>query len=298
MGQWDNELIDLLPASVRIFGSAGAGYDSVDVEALGRRQIWYANGAGCSDEAVSDTTLYMILSVFRNFTRQQLAARTADPDIFQRTHKLVGSISHNPAGHNLGLVGLGSISKRLVPKAKALGMVIHYFDVNRQSSEEEKRLDVTSHPSLESLLNIADCVSVHTPLNAHTKHLINKDTLAMMKNGARLINTSRGKVVEETAMIEALQTGKVSAVKLSAVGLDVHYHEPQVSSTLARMDNVTLTTHNGGGAIETRANFELNAMQNLLAVVGPDGDFIGKPLTPVNEKAFSEASQADQAHQR
>lgn len=285
MGQWDDELIALLPPSVRIFASAGAGFNWADVDALGRRKIWYANSAGASDDAVSDTALYMILSVFRNFTRQQLAARTADPEIFTATHKLIGTISHNPGGHVLGIVGLGNISKKLVLKAQAIGMQVHYYDVLRQSEQEEARLNVTFHDSLSSLLAVTDCVSLHTPLNKHTHRLINADTLAQMKDGARLVNTSRGEVVDEEALIAALQSGK-----LSAAGLDVHYNEPQVSPVLAKMENVTLTTHNAGGAIETRVNFELMPMKNILATVGPDGGFAGEPLTPVNRKAFEAAA--------
>lgn len=285
MGQWDDELIGYLPDSVRIFASAGAGFNWADVDALGRRKIYYANGAGASDDAVSDTALWMILSVFRNFIRQTRAASTADPAIFTATHKVIGHISRNPGGHILGIVGLGNISKKLALKAQAIGMTVHYYDVIRQSAEEEARLNVTYHDALKSLLQIADCVSLHTPLNPHTKHLINAETLSYMKDGARLVNTARGEVVEEEPLIKALESGK-----LSAAGLDVHYHEPQVSPVLAKMDNVTLTTHNGGGAVETRINFELNAMKNILAVVGPDGGFAGEPLTPVNKKAFEAAT--------
>jgi len=284
MGQWDDELIDLLPSSVRIFASAGAGFNWADTDALARRKIWYANGAGASDDAVSDTALWMILSVFRNFTRQTRATATADPSVFTATHKIIGNISHNPGGHILGIVGLGNISKKLVLKAQAIGMRVHYYDVFRQPSEEEDRLQVTYHDTLEGLLSVADCVSLHTPLNAHTKHLIDAESLSHMKDGARLVNTSRGEVVEEAALISALDTGK-----LSAAGLDVHYYEPQVSPVLAKMDNVTLTTHNGGGAIETRINFELNAMKNILATVDSNGSFMGEPLTPVNRKAFEAA---------
>ncbi|KAL4940584.1 hypothetical protein BDV06DRAFT_18355 [Aspergillus oleicola] len=283
MGQWDDELIGLLPSSVRIFASAGAGFNWADVEALGRRGIWYANGAGASDEAVSDTTLYMILSVFRNFTRAQLAARTAEPEIFTATHKLIATISQNPQGHILGIVGLGNISKKVARKAQALGMAVHYFDVVRQSPEVEQSLNVRYHDTLESLLKVADCVSLHTPLNQHTKHLINAETLKLMKSGARLVNTARGEVVEEEALIQALESGS-----LSAAGLDVHYHEPQVSPRLAAMENVTLTTHIAGGALNTRINFELNAMKNILATVGSQGEFIGQPSTPVNAKQVLE----------
>ncbi|KXH30283.1 2-ketogluconate reductase [Colletotrichum simmondsii] len=282
MGQWDDELIDLLPSSVRIFASAGAGFNWADVDALGRRKIWYANGAGASDEAVSDTGLFMILSVFRNFWRAQRAARTCDPEQFLAMHRLVGGISWSPRDHVLGIVGLGNISKNLAYKARtALGMKIHYYDVVRSPLEVEEELQATFHPTLHELLAVSDCVTLHTPLNAHTHDLINKEAFAAMKDGARLINTARGEVVNEEALIEALQSGK-----LSAAGLDVHYHEPQVSKTLADMENVTLTCHNGGAAITTRVNFELNAMKNIVEVVGRDGTTIGKPLTPVNQKAF------------
>lgn len=282
MGQWDDELISLLPPSVRIFASAGAGFNWADVDALGRRKIWYTNGAGASDEAVSDTALYLILSVFRNFTRSQLAARTCDPDTFTATHKLIATISHNPRGHVLGIIGLGNISKKLAFKARAaLGMDIHYYDIARASAEEEENLGATFHSSLEDLLGVSDCISIHTPLNKHTRDLIDAKAFAAMKPGARIVNTARGEVVVEKALIEALKNKQISAA-----GLDVHYNEPQVSPELAQMENTTLTTHIGGGALDTRINFELNAMKNILAVVGSNGEISGKPLTPVNTQAF------------
>ncbi|PSN71789.1 hypothetical protein BS50DRAFT_629916 [Corynespora cassiicola Philippines] len=289
MGQWDSELIPLLPSSCKIFASAGAGYNWADVDLLASRGIWYANGAGASDEAVSDTALYMVLSVFRNFTRAQLAARTCDPGKFQECHKLCATISANPRDHILGIVGLGNISKKLAHKAgAALGMKIHYFDVVRAPKEEENALQATYHETLDSLLKVADCISLHTPLNKHTQDLISAPQLALMKPGSRIINTARGQVLNEDALIDALERGHISAA-----GLDVHYHEPQVSKTLAEMPNVTLTTHIAGGALNTRINFELGAMKNILRVIGADGQFTGEePSTPVNKKAFYEARQA------
>ncbi|KAH7347588.1 2-ketogluconate reductase [Plectosphaerella cucumerina] len=287
MGQWDDELISLLPSSVRIFASAGAGFNWADVDALGRAGVWYANGAGASDEAVSDTALFLILSVFRNFWRSQRAARTCDPEQFLAMHRLVGSISWNPRGHVLAIVGLGNISKKLAQKARdALGMDIHYFDVVRASPETEATLGATYHDDLHDLLKIADCVSLHVPLNAHTHKLIDAAALAAIKDGSRLINTARGEVVDEDALIAALQSGK-----LSGAALDVHQNEPQVSRVLADMDNVVLTCHNGGAAITTRVNFELGAMKNIVEVVGPDGGFAGEPFTAVNRKTFDAAGR-------
>lgn len=288
MGQWDEELIALLPPTVRIFASAGAGFNWADVDRLGARGVWYANGAGASDEAVSDTALWMVLSVFRNFTRSQLAARTCDPAAFTAAHRLVATISANPRGHVLGIVGLGSISRRLARKAvAALGMAVHYHDVVRAPAEVERELGgATFHATLAGLLAAADCVSVHTPLNEHTRDLIGDAAFAAMRDGVRIVNTARGEVVNEEALVRALRSGKVAAA-----GLDVHYREPQVSRELAAMENVTLTTHVGGGALDTRINFELNAMKNILSVVGDGGEFAGEPLTPVNRKAFEEANK-------
>ncbi|RBR09316.1 uncharacterized protein FIESC28_09924 [Fusarium coffeatum] len=286
MGQWDDELIPLLPPSVRIFASAGAGFNWADVDALGRRKIWYANGAGASDEAVSDTALWMILSVFRNFWMSQKGARSCDPEQFNKMHKFIAMISYNPRGHVLGIVGLGNISKLVAQKARlALGMKIHYFDIVRSPSEVEEELQATYHSSLHSLLSIADCVTLHTPLNAHTQDMINKEAFGAMKDGARLVNTARGQIVNEEALIDALKSGKISAA-----GLDVHYHEPQVSKELAEMDNAILTCHNAGAAVTTRINFELTAMENIMKVVDENGDFCGEPTTAVNRKAFEEAS--------
>ncbi|KAH8751797.1 2-ketogluconate reductase [Hyaloscypha sp. PMI_1271] len=270
MGQWDAELIPL-PPSVRIFASAGAGFNWADTDLLGQHKIWYANGAGASDEAVSDTAFYMIVSVFCSFTRSQLPTRTTVLEIFNVTHKLIASISHNPRG------------KKLAYKARmALGMEIHCFDVVRASVDEEHRLGATFHASLDKLLKVAECISIHTPLNAHPQDLIDARALALMKPGSRVVNTARGQVVNEDALVAALKSGHISAA-----GLYVYYHELQVAPELAEMENATLTAHIGGGALDTRINSEPNAMKNILAVVGPDGEFIGEPLTPVNAKAFN-----------
>lgn len=256
------------------------------MDALGARKIWYANGAGASDEAVSDTALWMVLSVFRNSTRVQLAARSCDAEMFMAAHRVIATISANPRGHVLGIVGLGNISKKLAVKARlALGMVIYYYDMVRASEEEERELGATHQETWHGLLAIADCVTLQTPLNTHTQDLIDGKAFDAMKQGARIVNTARGPIVNEDALVRALKSGKIAAA-----GLNVHYHEPQVSKELASMENVTMTTHIGGGALDTRINFELNAMKNVLAVVGEDGEFISKPLTPMNRRAFEAAN--------
>ncbi|TDZ48333.1 Glyoxylate reductase [Colletotrichum trifolii] len=163
-------------------------------------------------------------------------------------HRLVDNIPRNPRGHVLGIVGLGNIGKKLAYKAlTALGMKTHYYYVVRWLKEVKEELEATFHPTLHDLLGVADCVTLHTPFNAHTQDLINKEAFAAIKHGARLVSSSRGQVVNANALVEALQSGW-----LAAAGLDVHYHEPRISRVLADMDNVTLTCHNGGAALTTR----------------------------------------------
>ncbi|CAH0027389.1 unnamed protein product, partial [Clonostachys rhizophaga] len=249
---------------MKIFASAGAGFNWADVDALDRRGIWYCNGAGASDEAVSDTALFMILSVFRNFGGHREGAH---PEQFLAMHRLVGSISYNPRGHVLGNVGLGNISKLLAFRAQ---------DSTGNENSLLRRLTLRQYitPTHE-LLSVADCVTLHTPLNKYTQDFIKKETFAAMKDGTSLVNTARRQV-----------SGKVAAA-----GLDVHHHEPQVSKELAAMNNVTLACHNGGASITMRINSELNAMKNILQVNGSDGEFSGAPpITPVNEKAFKGSS--------
>ena len=118
MSPWDADLVSLLPPSVKIFASAGAGYNDISVPSLTAHGIYYTNGAGASDEAVADTTLYMILSVFRNFTASQIAARSGDTERFLECHRNLAGVSTNPRGKVLGLIGLGRIGSEVVRKVR------------------------------------------------------------------------------------------------------------------------------------------------------------------------------------
>ncbi|RAK99934.1 D-mandelate dehydrogenase-like dehydrogenase [Aspergillus ibericus CBS 121593] len=271
---WDASLISLLPPSVKIFASAGAGYDTVSIPALTARGIYYTNGAGASDEAVADTTLYMILSVFRNFTASQLAARSGDKGRFLDCHRDLAGISQNPTGKVLGLVGMGRIGGLVARKARlGLGM----------------EMGVRWVGGLREVLGRADVVSLHCDLNAGTRGLIDTERIGWMKDGVRVVNVARGGVLVEGDLAEALRSGKVSAA-----ALDVHEFEPRVDERLVAMENVTLTTHVGGGVVETRVGFERLAMENILAVVGEDGEVVGEPLTAVNGREVREVLEGGQ----
>ncbi|KAJ5674993.1 uncharacterized protein N7477_004927 [Penicillium maclennaniae] len=214
------------------------------------------------------------------FTQSQLAARRVGSEKFTESHKSIATISHNPGLHVLGLVGWGNISKKLAFKgAGGAGNEDSLFLIlsERMRRKKSSWLRLIMIPWM-----VADCVTLHTPRNKHTQYLIHSRALSLMKPETRIVNTARASIVNEDALVRALESKHISAA-----ALDVHYHEPQVWPTLASMENATLTTHIGGGVLETRTNFEWNAMRNIIAVVGADGDFAGDPLTPVNREAFA-----------
>ncbi|WQF89862.1 Putative D-isomer specific 2-hydroxyacid dehydrogenase, NAD-binding domain-containing protein [Colletotrichum destructivum] len=159
-------------------------------------------------------------------TRSQQVARTYDPDEYLVMHLLLSTISWNPRGHVLGIIGLSHVSKKLAYKAlTALGMEIHYHEVVRSAPEVEEELQATLHLTLHALMGASDCVTFRTP-NIPT--LVNAEAFATINTRVRLENTAQGQAINQEALIAAL-----SSVKLSAAALDVHYHESRVSRTLA-----------------------------------------------------------------
>ncbi|ORY63460.1 putative D-mandelate dehydrogenase [Pseudomassariella vexata] len=279
MGRWDQELIPLLPPSVKIYASAGAGYDWADVDIMAEHGILYCNGAAASSEAVADMALFHILSVFRNLTWSHLAARSGDPAQWTDAHKHATMTAHNPRGHTLGVIGLGNIGLTIAQKARAaFGMEILYHDVVRKPAAELDEgkngagggVGAVYIPTLDELLSKADCVVLATPFGG--KVLIDRERLMKFKKGARFVNIARGALVDEDALVEVLQSGHIFAA-----GLDVFQHEPRVHPELCKMRNVTLTSHNAGGAIETNWGFERLAMENIEGLL-----LKGQALTPVN----------------
>ncbi|KAK8001043.1 hypothetical protein PG991_013265 [Apiospora marii] len=237
MGRWDRELVSLLPESVRVFASAGAGFDWADVELLGERGIVYCNGGLAAAEAVAD-----------------FAPQSAQPDT--------------------GARGTGNIGQQLALKfTLAFGMTVLYYDVERKPAALETKLGVRFCASLETLIRSSDCVVLCAPSGAG--QLINAQSLAWFPEGrGRLVNVARGSLVDEEALADALESGR-----LVSAALDVHAAEPRVHPRLAALadDRVLLTCHNAGGTVETHVGFEELAMRNVMAVLGG-----GAPITPVN----------------
>lgn len=272
MGQWDAELVSLLPDSVRIFASAGTGFDWADTELLGQRDIIYCNGGLAAAEAVSDFAVAMIISTFRVFPYCITSALTGAAN-FQECHDNGTSRAHNLRGRTLGLVGLGNIGQQIAFKCSAaFGMDVAYYDVERKTEALEAALHARYCTTLEALIRDSDCVVLCTPGGAG--RIINKDSLAWFKTGSRFVNIARGSLVDEEALADALDQGR-----LSSIALDVHANEPNVNPRLLAFSGsrAMLTCHNAGGTVETHIGFEELAMRNIIAVLSGD-----KPITPVN----------------
>ncbi|CZR56404.1 related to D-mandelate dehydrogenase [Phialocephala subalpina] len=273
MGRWDKEMVPLIPESCKIFASAGAGFDWADVDILAERGILYCNSAAASTEAVADFAIFLILATFRNLTWCTSAGRGSSED-FKECHENAAVLSHNPRGHVLGVIGLGKIGYEIARKAYlAFGMKIKYFDIFRQSEAREAEMDAEFCPDVDSLLLVSDCVVLATPASPDGKKLINKERLSKMKMGSRFVNIARGVLVDDEAVADAVEEGR-----LVGVGLDVHENEPHVNERLKKLKQVTLTAHNAGGTLETHMGFETLAMRNIDAVLKGQ-----EPLTPVNK---------------
>ncbi|KAK3501427.1 hypothetical protein B0T13DRAFT_501448 [Neurospora crassa] len=251
MGRWDADLISLLPISVKVFASAGAGFDWADTKFLGERGIVYCNSGPAAAEAVADFAVAMVISTFRHLpwcmgaaTLPYFLSTPSSPDFttasvasiasktFQACHSLATAVSHNPRNHVLGIIGLGNIGQQIAAKlGSAFGMRIAYYDIVRKPAPLESSLGAIYHSSLEKLLAISDCVVLCTPASADGKPIITTDVLKHIKKGSRFVNVARGSLVDEDA----------------------------------------------GGTVETHIGFEELSMRNIMAVLGGQ-----KAITPVN----------------
>ena len=205
--------------------------------------------------------LYYIISVFRNMTLSHLSARSLDRDKFNNAHSKLPLESHNPRGHNLGIIGLGDIGFAIAKKVRlALGMKILYNDIQRKPISQEEEVEAIFYPNLEEMLGQSDCVLIATPFSGEI--IITAERLSKFKHGSRLVNIARGSLVDEDALADALESGR-----LSGAGLDVHANEPNVNPRLVENWKVDMTCHTGGGALETWINFEKLAMENVEMVL-------------------------------
>ena len=245
----DNAVLDRLP-SLRLVANFGVGYDQVDVAACRARGVEVTNTPGVLDAATADLAFALLLATRR---------RLGEGDGLVRSGRWGTSWSQAPflgrevSGSTLGIVGLGRIGAAVARRARGFDMRILYHQRTRVDEPG------TEYRGLDDLMRESDVVSIHAPLTPETRGLISRERLALMRDGTTLVNTARGGLVDEDALVEELVSGRLSA------GLDVFVHEPSVPEVLFSLANVVLTPHIGSGTVETRAAMTRVVVDNILA---------------------------------
>lgn len=238
---------------LRVVSNYAVGYDNVDVEEAKKREIIVTNTPGVLTETTADLAWALMMAAAR---------RIVEADRYTREGKFTGwsptlFLGQDVYGKTLGLIGLGRIGGAVARRAKGFAMNVIYYDVVR-FEEKERELGVTFTP-LETLLQTSDFISIHTPLTPQTYHLIGEKELKMMKKTAVLVNTARGPIIEENALVKALREKWIFAA-----GLDVYEKEPALTPGLADLPNVVLVPHIGSASVETRSKMAEIAAKNLI----------------------------------
>lgn len=271
--EFSADVIEALP-NLKVIANVAVGYDNVDIEAATRRKILVTNTPDVLTETTADFAFALLTAAARRIPEADRFLRAGKwrewgidllcgQDIYRRT---------------LGIVGLGRIGQAMARRARGFDMTLLYHDAVRADTDVEREIGLHFVP-LEKLLKDSDFVSVHVPLVPETRKLINASRLALMKKTAVLVNTSRGPVIDEAALVEALKNERIAAA-----GLDVFQDEPEVNPGLIELDNVVLTPHIASASVETRKKMCLMAAENALAAL--DGK---RPANLVNPEAFEAA---------
>ncbi|POY71742.1 hypothetical protein BMF94_5103 [Rhodotorula taiwanensis] len=251
-GLFDAELVAALPDSLKFIAHNGAGYDQINVDACTKRRIQVSNVPVAVDGATADTALFLMLGALRQFGKAQHNLRDG-------AFNAGLPLSNDPEGKTLGIVGMGGIGRAFARRARALGMSIVYHNRNRLSPDLEDGATYVS--SLDELLSTSDVVSLNLPLNAHTKHTMGAEQFRRMKGSAILINTARGGVVDEKALVAALEQGEIVGC-----GLDVYENEPRIEEGLLRLEKegkAFLLPHVGTLTVETQREMESVCLRQL-----------------------------------
>lgn len=242
---------------LKVVSTVAVGYDNIDVEAATHHGVVVTNTPGVVTESTADLTWALLFSIARRIAEGDRYIRAGK---WQSWHLLLmaGSDIH---GKTLGIFGMGRIGQAVARRAKGFQMRVLYHNRRPLEAALETELKVT-WVEKQTLLQQADYISLHVPLNNATTHLIGADELRLMRPSAYLINAARGPVVDEAALIQALQQGWIAGA-----ALDVFEHEPQVPQALLELENVVLVPHIGSSSVATRTRMAVMAADNLVAVL-------------------------------
>ena len=251
----DAEILDAAGKQCKVFANYAVGFDNIDIKTAQERGIMVTNTPGVLTDSVAEHAFSLILSI---------AHRVAESDKFTKEGKYTGwapmlLLGADVSRKTLGIVGLGRIGSRVAHHAaKGFDMKILYYDLKR-NEDFEKEFGAAFKENIDDLFKEADFISIHVPLLPSTKHLVDAKHLGLMKKTAYLINTSRGPIVDEVALVAALQKKEIAGA-----ALDVFENEPKLAPGLAELDNVILTPHTASATEETRQKMGELAAQNII----------------------------------
>ena len=252
----DARFFDLLPASVKIISTFSVGFDHLDTAAAAKAGVPVANTPDVLTDATADVALLLLLGASRRAYEAQQLVRTGSWAAGKSPVLLGWQIT----GKRLGIFGMGRIGRAVAARARSFGMEIHYSNRHRLPAAEE--LGATFHDTAEDLLRVSNFLSIHAPSTPETHHFLNAERITLLPAGAILVNTARGGLVDDGALIAALQTGHIAAA-----GLDVFEGEPHIHPGYVELPNTFLLPHIGSATLETRTAMGMLALDNIQAVL-------------------------------
>ena len=241
---------------LKMIQRTGVGTEMLDIDAIKKHGIPVYVNAGVNARSVAEHTLTLMLCCLKNIPQID---RNVKQGVWKK--QLTGVSCNELYGKTVGLVGMGAIGRQVATYLKVFGAKVLYTDLFRQDDNTERELALTYVPSFEQLLSQVDILSFHCPLTSENKQILNTDTIKIMKDGAMVVNTARGKLIEPKALYEALSNGK-----LRTAALDVHYEEPiPQDNPFAQLDNVILTPHIAGLTYEAFHAMMNDAIANIVS---------------------------------
>ncbi|WP_367648194.1 2-hydroxyacid dehydrogenase [Ruegeria arenilitoris] len=253
------DVVSRLDPRLKIVANHSVGVDHCDLQALAAKGIVVTNTPDVLSDATAELAMLLMLGAARHAVRGDRLMRTGAWDSWSPSFMVGKQVT----GARLGIVGMGRVGRAFAEKARGFDMDIHYFNRTRLSPDQE--LGATYHESIESLLPVADFLSLHCPATSDTTNLINAERMAAMRDGAILVNTARGALVDEDALLQAIKSEK-----LAAAGLDCFKTEPGGNPKFADHENIFMLPHIGSATTKTRDAMGFRALDNL------DAFFAGK----------------------
>ncbi|OAT10562.1 D-3-phosphoglycerate dehydrogenase [Blastomyces gilchristii SLH14081] len=252
-GPFDAELLDALPKSLEFICHNGAGYDNIDIATCTKKGIRVSSTPVAVAPATADVAIFLMIGALRQLWTPLSAVRAGE----WRGETVLGN---DPQGKVLGILGMGGIGKEVAHRAKAFGMKVIYHNRKRADPEPEG----TEYVTFDALLSRSDVISINCTLTDQTRHIIREREFAKMKTGVVIVNTARGAVIDEKALVEALGT------KVASVGLDVYEHEPKIEPVLREHPRAFLLPHIGTFTRETQKKMEELVLRNLRSCLEHD----------------------------